>query len=111
MSAARRLVLATMLMSCFALALTASAARAQMGGDVPPNRAALAPTEVVDPGTPSAWSDLGSFRMGLPLQFSASLAAYRWLGPMLGQPGSRQAPAMNFAQHDAVRSTWWRKRI
>lgn len=110
MSAGRRTTLVAVLMTCAVLATTASAARAQMGSDLTPHGLALAPTEVVAPAS-SPTFDIGALRLGLPLQLSASLAAYRWLAPALGQIEFRQAPAVNFAQHGTVRSAWWRKRI
>ena len=110
MSADCRTSLVAALITCAVLATTASAARAQMGGDAIPHRLAPAPTEVVTPTSPTTMSDLGTLRLGLPLQLSASLAAYRWLAPAMGELGPRHAPAVNFAQHGTVRSAWWRKR-
>jgi len=63
----------------------------------------------VPPASLTSSFDLGSFRLGLPLQFGASLAAYRWFAPLRGQLAARRAPAVTFSP--AVRSAWWRKRI
>lgn len=113
MSAGRRTLLAIFFVSCAVLATTASSARAQTGGDAfPPSSAAPAPTfDGATPTSPTSSFDLGSLRQGLPLQFSASLAVYRWLAPLRSQLQSRRAPAVTFAQHDAMRSAWWRKRF
>jgi hypothetical protein len=112
MSAGRRTSLAAVLMTCAVIATTASAARAQMGEDVPPHCIAPAPTlDAVSPASQTSSFDLGSLRLGLPLQFSASLAAYRWLAPLRSQLENRQAPAVTFAQRGTVRSAWWRKRF
>jgi hypothetical protein len=112
MSAGRRTALAAVLMTCAVLATTASAARAQMGEDVPPHAVTLAPpADPVPPASLTSSFDLGSFRLGLPLQFGASLAAYRWLAPLRSQMAARRAPGVTSTQHFAVRSAWWRKRI
>jgi hypothetical protein len=99
-------------MTCAVLATTASAARAQMGGDTGPTSVALAPPiDAVPPASLTSSFDLGSLRLGLPLQFSASLAAYRWLAPLLSRSEFGRSPVTAVAQHGAVRSAWWRKRF
>jgi hypothetical protein len=112
MSAARRLSLVTMLMTCFVLAFTASAARAQMGSEPTPQAPAPAPSSfsALAPASESPASSLEALRLGLPLQLSASLAAYRWFETAIGQLGNRQMPAVSLAAQRAARSAWWRRR-
>jgi len=104
MSAARRLVLATMLMSCFALALTASAARAQVGVEPTPHAPVPVPPVSLSPST-----SLEPLSLGMPLRFGASLAAYRWFEMAMGQIGFRRH-ALSLTPQGAARSAWLRKR-
>ena len=112
MSAGRIVSLVTVMISCAVLAFTASAARAQATGDVPPvSRLAPAPIEAVTPTSSPMLSDLGTLGLGLPLQLSASLVAYRWFAPVMAPVEAGRERVVNFALHGAGRSAWWRKRI
>ena len=100
-------------LACAVLAYTASAARAQMVGDVPTSRAGLAPGEPLSAVSTSAslLSDSGALRPGLAFQLYASLAAYRWLEPAMSRAQVRQVHLVGDARQDAGRSAWWRKRF
>src|SRR5262249_10797434 len=110
MSAGGRIPVA-ILMACVVLAFTAPAARAQMMGDSPSNRAGLAPVDPLTAVSTSAslLSGSGALRPGLAFQLYASLAAYRWLEPAMSRSEVRQGPPV--ARQDAVGSAWWRKRF
>lgn len=110
MSAARRLSLVTMLMACVVLAFTASAARAQMGWEPTPEAPAPAPSPSLAPASVSLASSLEPLSPGMPLQFGASLAAYRWFEMAMGRIGFRQLPTVSLAPRGVARSAWWRKR-
>ena len=110
MPVARRFSPVLILMICAVLALTASAAHAQMGSEPTPHGAALAPPEIgLSAGVVSPASSLESLRLGLPLQLGAGLAAYRWFEMAMGQIRSRQMPAVNMAPRGAARLAWRRK--
>ena len=109
MSAVRRSSLIAVLMTCAVLATTASAARAQMGSDLPPHRLAPAPVEVVNPTSPTTLSGLGSLSLGLSLQLRGSLAVYRLLEAG-GEFGIPQVSVVR-SRLSTVRSAWFRKRI
>ncbi len=99
----------SVLMIIAALTLAASAAHAQTGGSGwVPTRTTEAPVETMSSASVVRSFDLGSLRLGMPLQQGASLLAYRWFSPMFG---SRLTQSVRFAPRDAVVSAWWRKRI
>jgi len=106
MSAARRFLLVTMLMTCAVLALTASAARAQMGQDPTPHALAPSTDETTPPAVLSVSYEPASW--GMQLQFGMSLATYRWVEMAMGQIGFRQ-PAVGMAPRSVARLVWWRK--
>jgi len=107
MSAARRFLLVTMLMTCTVLALTASAARAQTGWEPSPHGLVLAPpTDDTPQASLSVPYEPAS--LGMRLQFGMSLATYRWVEMAMGQIGFRQ-PAVGMAPRSVSRLVWWRK--
>jgi hypothetical protein len=111
MSAARLVSLVPILMTCAVLAMTASAARAQMGSEPTPHAPAPAPSySALAPASVSPASSLEALRLGLPLQLGAGLAAYRWFEVVLGQIAIRQVSVVNLAPRGAARLAWWKKR-
>jgi len=110
MSAARRLSLITMLMTCAVLAFAASTARAQTGWEPSPHAPVLAPP--TDDLTPPAGLSVSyePASLGIQLQFGMSLTTFRWVEMAMGRVGFRQ-PAVGMASAAVTRSMWWRKQF
>ncbi len=114
MSVGRTIPSVTALLVCVALATTASAALAQTGSDAPCAPGAPPPASSLSlaPSTNSSLSsDVGFLRLGLPLEQSASLLAFRWLAPAMGWTDARSFRAVDLARQSAARTAWWRKRF
>ena len=107
MSAGRRVSLVAVLMTCAALAGSAPAVRAQIGGDAPPtSRMSIsAPTAQASPSFDAAW--LGA---GLPLQVGIGLAASSWTGRTFGWMDFAPASAPRMTSRSVIGPDRWRKR-
>lgn len=112
MSAGRRTSLVVALMTCLALACTVSVSLAQSpSSDVPASCApADVPTLSMAPSTGmGASTGLASSFLGLPLGVRLSLAAYRWLQPVMDRPSTPEGRALSASRTTPAFAAWRRR--